>query len=91
MSAIYHGILLCCAWRSYHLFLNLIPLSALAAILIYTGFKLAKPSIFTELYKKGSDQFIPFVATVVVIIFTDLLIGITDWVLLLASVFHHQE
>jgi MFS superfamily sulfate permease-like transporter len=56
--------------------LKLIPLSALAAILIYTGYKLAKPSIFKELYKKGLDQFIPFILTVIAIIFTDLLTGI---------------
>ena len=56
--------------------LKLIPLSALAAILIYTGYKLAKPSIFKEFYKKGFDQFIPFVVTVIAIIFTDLLMGI---------------
>jgi len=56
--------------------LNLIPLSALAAVLIYTGYKLAKPSIFVSFFKKGLDQFIPFAVTVLAIIFTDLLIGI---------------
>lgn len=56
--------------------LNYIPLSALAAVLIYTGFKLAKPSIFVKFYKKGFDQFMPFVITVVAIMLTDLLIGI---------------
>ena len=76
MSAIYHGLLLLLCVAFIPGILNLIPLSALAAILIYTGFKLAKPSIFSELYKKGFDQFIPFIATVVVIIFTDLLMGI---------------
>ena len=56
--------------------INLIPLSALAAVLIYTGYKLAKPSLFREMYKKGIDQFIPFVITILAIIFTDLLSGI---------------
>ena len=76
MSAIYHGILLLLCVAFIPSILNLIPLSALAAILIYTGYKLAKPSIFIDLYKKGFDQFVPFVATVVAIILTDLLIGI---------------
>jgi MFS superfamily sulfate permease-like transporter len=76
MSAIFHGILLLLCVALIPTVLNLIPLSALAAILIYTGYKLAKPSIFVDLYKKGLDQFIPFIATVVVIIFKDLLTGI---------------
>jgi MFS superfamily sulfate permease-like transporter len=76
MATIFHGMLLLLCVALIPGVLNLIPLSALAAILIYTGYKLAKPSIFTDLYKRGWDQFIPFIATVVVIIFTDLLTGI---------------
>ena len=76
LSAILHGIMLLLCVAFIPLILNLIPLSALAAILIYTGYKLTKPSIFTEFYKKGFDQFFPFIVTVVVIILTDLLIGI---------------
>jgi MFS superfamily sulfate permease-like transporter len=56
--------------------LNLIPLSSLAAILLVTGYKLAKWSIFKEMYAKGWTQFIPFVLTILAIVFTDLLIGI---------------
>jgi carbonic anhydrase len=56
--------------------INLIPLSALAAILIQTGYKLAKPSLFVAWWKQGYTQFIPFVVTAVVILFSDLLIGI---------------
>jgi MFS superfamily sulfate permease-like transporter len=56
--------------------LNKIPLSALAAILIFTGYKLAKVSLFKEFYKKGWDQFLPFVITIVSILMTDLLKGI---------------
>ena len=48
----------------------------MAAILIITGYKLVKPSIFNELYKRGWDQFIPFIITLLAILFTDLLIGI---------------
>lgn len=76
MSAIYHGIMLLLCVAFIPSVLDLIPLSALAAILIYTGYKLAKPSVFIGLYRKGFDQFAPFVATVVAIILTDLLIGI---------------
>lgn len=76
LSAISHGILLLLSVAFIPSLLQRIPLSALAAILIYTGFKLAKPSIFKKLYQKGLDQFIPFIVTVVSIIFTDLLIGI---------------
>jgi len=75
-SAIMHGIWLLLAVALIPFLLNLIPLSALAAVLIYTGYKLAKPSLFKDMYKRGLDQFIPFVVTIVAIIFTDLLIGI---------------
>ena len=76
LSAILHGIMLLLCVAFIPSILDAIPLSALAAILIYTGYKLAKPSIFTDFYKKGFDQFFPFIVTVIVIILTDLLIGI---------------
>ncbi len=75
-SAIIHGVLLLLSAAFLSRWLNLIPLSALAAVLIYTGFKLAKPSIFVKFYHKGFDQFTPFVITIIAILFTDLLIGI---------------
>jgi MFS superfamily sulfate permease-like transporter len=76
MSTITHGLLLLlCAFSIPHI-LNLIPLAALAAILIFTGYKLAKISIFKQFYSKGWDQFVPFVATIGAILLTDLLIGI---------------
>jgi MFS superfamily sulfate permease-like transporter len=76
MSAIYHGILLLLCVAFIPAILNLIPKSALAAVLIYTGYKLAKPSLFKAYYKKGWDQFLPFVITIVAILMTDLLIGV---------------
>ncbi len=76
MSTILHGFMLLTCAMFIPSLLNLIPLSALAAVLIYTGYKLAKPSLFASIYKKGLDQFIPFIVTVLAIIFTDLLIGI---------------
>jgi len=56
--------------------LNKIPYASLAAILIVTGLKLAKPSIFKELYKLGYDQLIPFAVTIIAILLTNLLLGI---------------
>ncbi len=75
-STIMHGILLLLSVALIPKILNIIPLSALAAVLIYTGYKLAKPSLFKGFYKKGMDQFLPFVITILAILFTDLLAGI---------------
>lgn len=76
MSAISHGVLLLLCVAFIPGLLNLIPKSALAAVLIFTGYKLAKPSLFKAFYKKGWDQFVPFVITIVAILLTDLLIGV---------------
>jgi len=76
MSAIFHGILLMILVLAIPNFLNRIPLSCLAAVLFIVGYKLAKPSIFITIYKKGWDQFIPFIVTVAAILLTDLLVGI---------------
>ena len=71
-----HGLLILLSVLFIPGLLNKIPLSALAAILIMTGYKLVKPSIFKSMYQKGWDQFVPFIVTLVAILFTDLLIGI---------------
>lgn len=76
MSTIYHGILLLLCVAFIPVLLNHIPKAALAAILILTGYKLAKPSLFISFYKKGWDQFLPFVLTITAILFTDLLKGV---------------
>jgi len=76
MSTIYHGIFLLLSFAFIPFLLNLIPKTALAAILIYTGYKLAKPSVFKSFYKKGLDQFLPFVITIIAILTTDLLKGV---------------
>ena len=75
-SAIIHGMLLLISVILIPGILNMIPLSVLAAILLIVGFKLAKPGLFATMYKLGWKQFIPFILTVLGIIFTDLLIGI---------------
>jgi MFS superfamily sulfate permease-like transporter len=76
LSTMLHGFWLLVSVALIPAVLNLIPLSALAAVLIATGYKLTKPKLFTERFKQGWTQFIPFVVTVVAILFTDLLEGI---------------
>ncbi len=75
-SAILHGLLLMLCVFAIPNILNMIPKAALASILILTGYKLANLSLFKEYYARGKQQFIPFIVTIVAIIFTDLLIGI---------------
>jgi MFS superfamily sulfate permease-like transporter len=75
-SAILHGLLLILCVFAIPNILNMIPKAALASILILTGYKLANLSLFKEYYARGKQQFIPFIVTIVAIIFTDLLIGI---------------
>ena len=81
LSAILHGVFLLISAIFIASLLNLIPLASLAAILLMVGYKLAKPSLFQQMYKLGWEQFIPFTATVVAIIATDLLKGITVGIL----------
>lgn len=76
MSAILHGVIMLLSAMAIPAVLNLIPLASLASILFVVGYKLAKPSLFKQMNKLGKEHFIPFIVTVLVIIFTDLLIGI---------------
>ncbi len=77
MSAILHGVFLLLSALTIASVLNMIPLASLAAILLIVGYKLAKPSLFTQMYKLGWEQFVPFTVTVIAILATDLLMGIT--------------
>ncbi len=81
LSAVLHGVFLLISAIFIAGLLNLIPLASLAAILLMVGYKLAKPSLFKQMYKLGWEQFIPFLATIVAIIATDLLKGITVGIL----------
>lgn len=76
VSIILHGVFILFAVMLLPGALNKIPLSSLAAILIYTGYKLNKPAIYSSIYSQGSDRFIPFIVTVVSIIAFNLLTGI---------------
>jgi MFS superfamily sulfate permease-like transporter len=76
LSAIIHGLLLLISVIIIPKLLNMIPLSVLAAILLIVGYKLAKPALFKTMYDLGWKQFLPFIITVLGIVFTDLLKGI---------------
>ncbi|MCQ8103621.1 SulP family inorganic anion transporter [Methylomonas sp. SURF-2] len=76
LSCFFHGGLLLVSVVFFAHYLNMIPLACLAAILLQTGYKLAKPAMFIEYYRKGLNQFVPFAITVFAILFTDLLEGI---------------
>lgn len=76
LSAILHGIFLLLSATVLISLLNKIPLASLAAILIVVGYKLAKPEIFKKMFKLGAEQFVPFIATVIGLLLTDLLRGI---------------
>lgn len=76
VSAIFSGILLVGAIFLIPQFLNQIPLASLAAILIVAGYKLIRPRIFIDLYKSGNYHFIPFIATILGLVFTNILFGI---------------
>lgn len=76
LSAIIHGVLLLICVVFLPTWLNTIPLSCLAAILLVTGIKLASPQLVRQMWNEGRYQFIPFIVTVVSIVFTDLLVGV---------------
>ncbi|MEJ8801555.1 SulP family inorganic anion transporter [Pontibacter sp. H249] len=76
LSAFIHGILILVCVIAIPNILNMIPLASLAAILLMVGYKLAKPELFKSMYRNGMMQFLPFVVTILAIVFTDLLTGI---------------
>lgn len=76
ISAILHGLWLVLVVAFFPGFLNLIPNAALSAILIFVGYKLAKPSLFKSEFQRGWGAFLPFVITIISILLTDLLLGI---------------
>ncbi|MBK9488041.1 MAG: SulP family inorganic anion transporter [Haliscomenobacter sp.] len=75
-ATISHGILLLIAVLAIPSILNKIPLACLAAILLMIGYKLASPAVFIHMWKSGKYQVIPFIVTVVAVVFTDLLEGV---------------
>ena len=75
-SAIFHGLLLLLSVVAIPGILNMIPMASLAAILIMIGWKLASPKVFMHMWQSGLQQFIPFIVTVIAVVFTDLLKGV---------------
>jgi MFS superfamily sulfate permease-like transporter len=72
----FHGIFLLMAIAFVAGAIRLVPVASLAAMLVYTGFRLAHPREFLHVYRIGREQFVVFVGTIVAVLATDLLIGI---------------
>lgn len=77
LSAFTHGLFLLFAVLLIPFLLNKIPFASLAAVLLITGYNLTKPKLFRHMWSLGNKQFIPFLLTIVVILLTDLLIGVS--------------
>jgi MFS superfamily sulfate permease-like transporter len=84
LSAFTHGLFLLLAVLFIPFALNMIPYAALAAILLVTGYNLTKPKLYKNMWSLGTKQFLPFILTIVIILVTDLLIGVTAGLLLSA-------
>ena len=76
LSAIFHGLLLLICVVTIPFVLNKIPLASLAAILLMIGYKLASPAKLKAFIRQGKYQYIPFVLTLLAVVFTDLLTGV---------------
>lgn len=86
LSTIFHGVLLLVCVATIPFILNMIPKASLAAILIFTGYKLCKPSAIAHIWRGGLSQFIPFAATALAVVSLDLLKGVG--IGLLISIFY---
>ncbi len=75
-STITHGLVMLLCVSFIPSLLNKIPLAALAAVLFVVGFKLTSLSVYTSVFAKGQKQFLPFIITILVVLFTDLITGI---------------
>ncbi len=76
LATVFHGLFLMLALFLFGSYLNFIPLSALAAVLIITGYRLIKIQVVKDMYRRGMDQFVPFCVTVIAITFTNPLFGV---------------
>jgi MFS superfamily sulfate permease-like transporter len=82
----WHGVLLLAFVALLPSLIHRVPLAALAAMLVYTGFRLASPVEFINVYKTGREQLIIFVTTLVAVLATDLLVGIAIGILVKLSI-----
>jgi MFS superfamily sulfate permease-like transporter len=76
VSCFFHGFLLLVSALFFATFLNYIPLASLAVVLILVGYNLTKVQIFQKMYREGTHEFLPFLTTVTVTVFSDLLTGV---------------
>ncbi|AEF43424.1 sulphate transporter [Serratia sp. AS12] len=76
ISILLHGVLLLLCGLFFSDVLNTIPLASLAAVLLYTGYKLASPALFIAQWRQGLPQFIPFILTLSCIVIFGMLAGI---------------
>lgn len=76
LSVIFHAVLLGISVLLFPKVIALIPNASLAAILIHTGYKMAKPAIFIEYLVAGLEEFAPFLVTIIFMLFTNLLTGV---------------
>lgn len=74
-TAVIHGILFLIGALFLPVYLNHIPLASISAILLFIGVKMASPQLFVEMWKEGRYQFIPFIVTVIAIVFSEKLVG----------------
>jgi len=86
MSAIFHGCWLLLSLLFIPGLINMIPLAGLAAVLLFTGYKLTRIDLYKHMYHKGWSQFAPFVITVIAVLLTDLLKGVA--IGMLVSIFY---
>jgi MFS superfamily sulfate permease-like transporter len=84
LSAFTHGLFLLLAVATIPFALNKIPNASLAAILLVTGYNLTKPKLYKSMWQLGPKQYLPFIITIVVILATDLLVGVSIGLLLAA-------
>lgn len=76
-SAFTHGLFLLLAVMLVPFLLRMIPYASLASVLLFTGYNLTRPKLFRNMWSLGWRQFLPFVITILVILVTDLLIGVS--------------
>lgn len=82
LSAFTHGIFLLLAVLLVPFLLNQIPYASLAAVLFVTGFNLTRPKLYRNMWQLGWKQFLPFLLTIIFILFNDLLYGVSIGLLL---------
>lgn len=82
LSAFTHGLFLLLAVLAIPRILNKIPYASLSVILLVTGYNLTKPKLYRNMWSLGLKQFLPFLITIIVILVTDLLIGVSIGLLL---------